>query len=170
MHRLADQSAAIAETIAAIRAATGNAPRGWLSPGLAETDETPDLLAEAGIEYVADWVFDDQPVPVHTRSGRLISVPYTVEVNDLVINAAQQRRSSDILRRGRDQFDRLYREGAVIPRVMAIAIHPHLTGAPHRIRYLEALYDHILGHDGVVPWTGAQILDWYLAQISGETQ
>ena len=68
----------------------------------------------------------------------------------------QQQPSDEILRRGRDQFDRLYLDGETAPRVMAISIHPYLTGVPHRIKYLEMLYDYILGHDGVVMWTGAR--------------
>ena len=163
MHRVDDQRTAIADTIAAIEAFTGRKPRGWESPGLTETNETADLLAELGIEYVADWVLDDQPVPIHTSTGRLTSIPYTVEVNDVVISAVQQMPSDEIFRRGRDQFDRLWQEGADDPRVMAISIHPYLTGVPHRIKHLEQLYDYILGHDGVVMWTGAEILDWYLA-------
>ena len=122
-----------------------------------------ERLAEAGIEYVADWALDEQPVPIRTRAGEIVSVPYTVEINDVVISAVQQQPSDEILSRGRDHFDRLYRDGATAPRVMAISIHPYLTGVPHRIKYLEALYDHILGHDGVVMWTGAEILDWYRA-------
>ena len=166
MHKVDDQRRAIAETISAIKDFTGKPPRGWESPGLTETDETIDLLAEAGIEYVADWVLDEQPVPIRTRAGEIVSVPYTVEINDVVISAVQQQPSDEILRRGRDHFDRLYRDGATAPRVMAISIHPYLTGVPHRIKYLEALYDHILGHDGVVMWTGAEILDWYRAPAS----
>ncbi|MDX6805999.1 polysaccharide deacetylase family protein [Terrihabitans rhizophilus] len=166
MHRAEDQKAAIAQTIEAIRRFTGKPPRGWESPGLTETDETLDLLKEAGIEYVADWVLDDQPVSLRTRAGDIVSVPYTVEINDVVMTAIQQSPSDEIFRRGRDQFDRLYLEGADIPRVMAISIHPYLTGAPHRIKYLEALYDYILGHEGVVMSTGAEILDWYKVQTS----
>ncbi len=166
MHRVDDQRAAISDTIEAIRAFTGKPPRGWESPGLTETMETADLLAELGIEYVADWVLDDQPVPIRTRSGSLISVPYTLEINDVSISAVQQLPSDALLTRGRDQFDRLYQEGAEIPRVMAISIHPYLTGVPHRIKYLEQLYDYILGHDGVMMATGAEILDWYKQQTT----
>lgn len=163
MHTIEDQRAAIADTIRAIREVSGKPPRGWESPGLTETDETLDYLAEAGIEYVADWVLDEQPVPLKTKFGEIISVPYTVEINDVVISAVQQQPSDEIFRRGRDQFDRLYLDGAKSARVMAISIHPYLTGVPHRIKYLEQLYDYILGHEGVVMWTGAEILDWYRA-------
>ena len=165
MHRVDDQRTAIADTIKAITDFTGKPPRGWESPGLTETDETLDILAEEGIEYVADWVLDEQPVPLRTRVGEIVSVPYTVEINDVVISAVQQHRSDEIYRRGRDHFDRLYLDGAKTPRVMAISIHPYLTGVPHRIKYLEMLYDYILGHDGVVMWTGAEILDWYRSQV-----
>jgi allantoinase len=167
MHKVENQREAIEATVKAIEDFTGKKPRGWESPGLTETEETADLLAEAGVEYVADWVLDDQPVPVATRTGRLISVPYTLEINDVVITAVQQQPSDEILRRGRDHFDRLYQDGADSPRVMAIAIHPYLTGVPHRVKYLEALYDYILGHEGVQMWTGAEILDWYLEQTGG---
>jgi len=161
MHKVDDQAKAIADTIAAIKGLTGKPPRGWESPGLTETDETLDLLAEAGIEYVCDWVLDDLPVDLTTRAGKITSVPYTVEINDVVMSAVQQQPSDEIFRRGRDHFDRLYQEGADIPRVMAISIHPYLTGAPHRIGYLEKLYDYILSHEGVAMWTGSEILDWY---------
>ncbi|MDN5926335.1 MAG: polysaccharide deacetylase family protein [Hyphomicrobiales bacterium] len=164
MHTVDDQKATIDDTIKAIHELTGKPPRGWESPGLTETDETIDLLAEAGIEYVADWVLDDQPVAVRTRAGEITSIPYTVEINDVVMSAVQLQPSDEIFRRGRDQFDRLYLEGEKIPRVMAISIHPFLTGVPHRIKYLEALYDHILGHEGVIMWTGGEILDWYRSQ------
>ena len=164
MHRVEDQAAAIRQTIEAMANFTGKAPRGWESPGLTETLDTIDLLAEAGIEYVADWVLDDQPVAIKTRSGAMLSVPYTVELNDVVISAVQQQPSDELLRRGRDLFDQLYLAGATIPRVMAISIHPYLTDVPHRIKYLAALYDYIASHEGVLMCTGEEILDIYRSQ------
>jgi len=161
MHKLPDQRGAIRQTIDAIREFTGKPPRGWESPGLTETDETIDLLAEEGIEYVADWVLDDQPTEIATSKGTVLSVPYTVEINDVSIMAVQQHSSDEMLKRGVRQFDRLYRESADSMRVMAVSIHPYLTGVPHRIGYLEELYAHIAKHPGVLMWTGEQILDWY---------
>lgn len=164
MHTVADEQGDIVKTIAAIQEFTGIRPRGWESPGLTETDDTVDLLAEAGIEYVANWVLDDQPVHVNTRSGDMMALPYPVEINDVVMSAVQLQPSDEIWRRGRDQFDRLYQESAESVRVMSISIHPFLTGVPHRIKYLEKLLDYILDHDGVVSMTGADILDWYRTQ------
>jgi peptidoglycan/xylan/chitin deacetylase (PgdA/CDA1 family) len=167
MHKVDDQRKAIADTIKAIKDFTGKPPRGWESPGLTETDETLDYLAEAGIEYVADWVVDEQPVSLKTTTRDIVSVPYTVEINDVAVIAVQQQSPEEFLRRGRDQFDRLLLEGQQSPRVMAISIHPYLMGVPHRIKYLEMLYDYIQSHPGVVMCTGAEILDWYKGQPRG---
>jgi peptidoglycan/xylan/chitin deacetylase (PgdA/CDA1 family) len=164
MHKVENQAAEIRETIRLIREFTGKAPRGWESPGLTETLDTLDHLAAAGIEYVADWVLDDQPVELRSASGPIVSVPYTIELNDVVISAVQQHSSDEILKRGKAQFDRLYRDGESAPRVMAISVHPYLSGVPHRIGHLEALYDHVLAHDKVLVWTGEQILDWFKDQ------
>jgi peptidoglycan/xylan/chitin deacetylase (PgdA/CDA1 family) len=164
MHHVEDQPGAIRDTLAAIREFTGRAPRGWESPGLTETAETIDHLAAAGIEYVADWVVDDQPCRIETAHGPIVSVPYTVEMNDIAMMALQHHPSEEWLRRGIDQFDRLYAEGERITRVMAISIHPYVMGVPHRIGYLEKLYKHVTSRPGVMLWTGEQILDWYVAQ------
>nr|WP_301289501.1 polysaccharide deacetylase family protein [Natronocella acetinitrilica] len=168
MHKLDDQRKAIADAIAAIRQFTGKAPRGWESPGLTETGETLDLLRDAGIEYVADWVLDDLPVYLKTAHGPMVSIPYTVEINDVVISAVQQHPSDEIFIRGRAHFDQLYREGTTIPRVMAISVHPYLTGAPHRIDALARLYEHIRQHDDVVFMTGAEIHDCFRSQVKPE--
>jgi allantoinase len=168
MHRVEDQRASIRDTIEAIRACSGKAPRGWESPGLAETFETIDHLAEAGIEYVADWILDDQPVYIATAHGPVVSVPYTVEVNDIAMMVVQHHSAAEMLRRGSDHFDRLYEESARSRRVMAISVHPYISGVPHRIGYLEQLYSHVLGKPGVVHWTGAQILDWFRSQVASE--
>jgi peptidoglycan/xylan/chitin deacetylase (PgdA/CDA1 family) len=166
MHHVEDQRAAIRDTIAAIREFTGRAPRGWESPGLTETPSTIDLLAEAGIEYVADWVLDDQPCRIDTASGPVVSIPYTVEMNDIAMMALQNHPSAEWLQRGIDQFERLYAESERITRVMAISVHPYIMGAPHRIGYLEKLYEHIVARPGVLLWTGERILDWYVAETA----
>lgn len=161
MHKLEDQRGAIAATVEAITAFSGQAPRSWECPGLTETDETLDLLREHGIEYVADWVIDDLPQDVDTPFGTITTIPYTVETNDIAVYALQQHRSDELLRRGIDQFDRLYQESAENARIMAISIHPYITGVPHRIRYLEELLDYVGGHDGVCWMTASEIGDWY---------
>ena len=167
MHHVEDQKKAIQDTVSAIREFTGKPPRGWESPGLTETYETIDHLAAAGIEYVADWVLDDQPVRIQTASGPIVSVPYTVEMNDIAMMVLQNHPSEEWLRRGIDHFDRLYMEGERSARIMAISVHPYITGVPHRIGYLEKLYRYITARPGVMLWKGEEILDWYLRSAVG---
>ena len=164
MHQLENQRDAIHQTIEAIARFSGRPPRGWESPGLTETFDTIDHLAAEGIEYVADWVLDDQPCEIQTSTGPIVSIPYTVETNDITMMALQHHSSDELLRRATDQFDRLYMESESITRVMAISLHPYISGVPHRIRYLEALYRYILDQPGVLHWTGEAIVDWYLAE------
>jgi allantoinase len=161
MHLLPDQRAAIREAVEGLHKFTGKKPKGWLGPGLTETWETLDHLAEAGIEYVSDWVNDDQPYAIRTTRGALISVPYTLELNDIPMMVIQHHESSAWVQRCRDQFDRLYAEGARQPRVMAIAVHPYIHGVPHRIKYFEAVYDYMRRKKGVWFTTGEAIADWY---------
>ena len=156
-----DERAVIRRTIDTIREFTGSAPRGWMGPGLAETFETPDILAEEGIEYVCDWCNDDQPYPMKVRSGRLVSIPYTLELNDIPMFAVQHHSSPELYRRARDQFDTLYREGADSARVMAISTHPYITGVPHRIKYFDMALNYIRRFKEVEFMTGSEILDWY---------
>ena len=162
-----DERAVIRKTISTIREFTGTAPRGWMGPGLAETFDTPDILAEEGIEYVADWCNDDQPYEMNVKSGRLVAVPYTVELNDIPIYLIQHHRSPEIFERARDQFDTLYREGAESARIMCISTHPYITGVPHRIKYYDMIFEYIRQFEGVVFMTGSEILDWYNAAAGG---
>lgn len=166
MHKLEDQRGAIHLAMDTIERFTGTRPTSWESPGLTETSETLDLLRESGVKYVADWVLDDLPQEVETPHGMITTIPYTVEMNDITVYALQQHQSDEFLRRGRDQFDRLYSESADNARVMAISIHPYVTGVPHRIRYLEELLDYVGGHEGVSWMTASEIGDWYTDEIS----
>jgi peptidoglycan/xylan/chitin deacetylase (PgdA/CDA1 family) len=163
MQKVPDERADIKKTTDAIRAFTGRAPRGWLGPGLTETWDTPDILAEHGYEYVCDWVLDDQPVRMTTKSRSLVSVPYTQECNDVAMMLIQHHVAEEYRRRAIDQFEQLYADAEKSARVMALVVHPYIMGAPHRFRYFRDAVDHIVSKPGVVVWTGEQILDWYLA-------
>jgi len=144
-----------------ITEATGAAPRGWLGPSLAETYQTPDLLAEAGITYVADWCADDQPFPMRVRSGRMISVPYSLELNDIGAFVRKGLMPEQFHQMACDQFDVLYEEGERSGRVMALALHPFLTGHPFRARWFDRTLHHITSHDRVWLTTGGEIAQWY---------
>jgi allantoinase len=163
IHRVDDQKAMIERSVGILEGFTGEKPVGWLGPGLTQTEETPELLAAAGIKYIGDWVYDDEPTEIHTANGPLVTLPYTVELNDIAMMLVQHHESAYFTTRCIDTFDRLYQEGAGRAKVMAIAIHPYISGQPHRIKYLEAVYDHIARHAGVIHWNGREILEWYLA-------
>jgi len=157
------------KTTEVIQAFTGRRPRGWLGPGLTETWDTPDILAEEGYEYVCDWVLDDQPVVLKTRGGSIVSVPYTQECNDVAMMLIQHHKASEYKDRAIDQFEQLYSDAHESARVLALVVHPYIMGAPHRLRYLREALEHIRGRSDVVFWTGDQILDWYVgAQVKKE--
>jgi allantoinase len=166
MQKVEDEAADIARTAEAIAGFTGRRPRGWLGPGLTETWNTPDLLVEAGYEYVCDWVLDDQPVVLKTRAGPIVNVPYTQECNDVAMMLIQHHRASEYADRAIDQFEQLAHDARDSARVMAIVVHPYIMGAPHRLKYFRKAIAHIHGAGAVQFWTGEQILDWYKAERS----
>jgi peptidoglycan/xylan/chitin deacetylase (PgdA/CDA1 family) len=161
IQKVDDQKAMIERSLDTIEKFTGKRPVGWLGPGLTETYETPELLAAAGIKYIGDWVYDDEPTTIHTANGPLVTLPYSVELNDIPMMIVQHHESAYFQQRCIDMFDRLHAEGADRAKIMAIAIHPYISGQPHRIKYLEAVYDHIGRSKGVLHWNGEQILNWY---------
>jgi peptidoglycan/xylan/chitin deacetylase (PgdA/CDA1 family) len=162
IHQEDDQPGMIARSLETIERFTGKRPMGWLGPGLTQTYDTPEYLAAAGIRYIGDWVYDDEPTKIETAKGPLVTLPYTVENNDIPMMIVQHHEAAYWTQKGIDTFDRLYMEGAERPRVMAIAIHPYISGQPSRIKYLETLYDYIDRFPGVLHWNGEEILRWYL--------
>jgi len=162
-----EERAVVKATFDAIEKGTGTRPRGWLGSGLQETWNTIDCLAENGASYVADWVCDDQPFLMQWEGRRLVSVPYSSEINDKPQFEARGRTPDQFADMIRRQFDVLYRESAESGRVMAIALHPYITGRPHVIDALDKALAHICRHDDVWRATGSQIAEAYLA--SGAT-
>jgi peptidoglycan/xylan/chitin deacetylase (PgdA/CDA1 family) len=158
----AEERAAMEESRAIHRRLTGREQRGWFSPAITNTLETFERAAAAGFDYCCDLYHDDQPFPVRTRKGDLITVPYTVELNDVIV----WRRGEEIdefCRQIRDYFDTVYAEGGEQGRVMCIALHPFWIGQPHRIRAFQRAMEYILSHPGVWCATAAEIADHYRA-------
>jgi len=145
-----------------IAEATGTPPKGWLSPALSESFRTPDLLAECGIGYLCDWCNDDQPYLMSVRNSQLLSMPYAIELNDLTAFLRHGMTGEAFYSMIVDQFDVLYKEGTENGRVMALALHPFLSGQPHRAKYLEAALKYMAEHDDVWFARGGEIAGWYL--------
>lgn len=161
IHTVSDQRTAIGRSFEALKAYTGEAPKGWLGPGLHETLDTVDYLAETGFKFVCDWPMDEHPVRMQTSAGEIMAMPFSFEAGDLPMMVVHQHESTVWLDRMVDQFDRLYQDGATQPRVMSMSLHPFISGVPHRIKYLEAAYDYMLNHSDVWFATADEIYDWF---------
>ncbi|WP_229680488.1 polysaccharide deacetylase family protein [Marinobacterium zhoushanense] len=152
----------ITNSIKRLESFTGKKVRGWLSPGLKESYDTPDHLRAAGIDYVCDWPVDDAPCWLDTASGQLLAMPYNLEINDSVVYAVEKHRSDEIFNRLQDTLDCFAPElKRGQPKVLGIGLHPHLMGVAHRFPYFERMLDLLQQHKEVVFMTGSQIFDWY---------
>ncbi len=141
---------------------TGKTLKGMLGPACSVSERTPDLMAEAGLIYHTDWFHDDQPVPIKVKSGKLVSVPYSVELNDASL-FRKNYEGEYFVQMCKDQFDQLYQEGGESGRVMCIALHPYFIGQPHRVKYLDEILGYIMSHDGVWQTTADEIAEYYIA-------
>jgi len=156
------EAESIRNTLARIERATGKKPAGWLSAGLAETWNTLDYLVGEGVQYIADWTCDDQPFLMDIDGKRLVSIPYSADSNDGPMFYSNKASTDDFESVIKRQFDVLYSEGEESGRVMAICLHPFITGVPHRIGALDAALDYICSHAGVWHATGTEIVQHYL--------
>ena len=154
-----EERAYLADTLQTIEQATGTRPRGWLGPGLTETFQTPRLLAELGVRYLLDWTNDDQPYPLNVPG--MLSVPYSVELNDLGLFTMRGLTGPQFLQTVIDQFDQLYADSADSGRVMPLALHPFVSGQPFRARYLDQALEYVASHPGVWLTTSDQIAEHY---------
>ncbi len=151
----------IGRCIAGMREATGTMPKGWLGPEFGESERTPRLLAEAGIEYVCDWVNDEQPYSMTTPSGSLVSLPICLDLDD--VNALWERRM-DVERYARlvkESLSRLLEDGEQSGRLLVLNLRPWLVGQPFRIGFLEEALEHLTAQEGVWATTGSEIVECY---------
>jgi peptidoglycan/xylan/chitin deacetylase (PgdA/CDA1 family) len=157
----AAERAYLAEMVAELDAALPSRPRGWLGPALTESFATPALLRELGFTYLLDWCCDDQPFPL-TVPG-MISVPYAVELNDILLFLGRSLSGEDFVTMVLDQLEQLLADASEgRGRVMALAVHPFIVGQPFRHKYLERLLERIASTDGVWLTTSDAIAHQYL--------
>lgn len=154
--------AVLKDSIQSVERATGKRIRGYLAPALTHTQHTLDLIAEHDFWYTCDLFQDDQPQPVKTKSGKLVSMPYSLEVNDVITYSVQgvsPQRYTDLLIR---HFDQLLEEGGQSGTVMCIPLHAYLVSQPHRLRIFEDALKHIAAHrDDIWITTGAEIAAYF---------
>jgi len=160
------EAAVIGASLDKIENFTGRRPRGWLSPGLRETVDTPDILKRKGIDYVCDWVVDDRPAWMNTTEGPLIAMPYNLEINDSIIYAIERHATGEMARRLEFTLRRFEIECLDSAIVLAIGLHPHLIAVPHRIHELERMLDLLIASSDVGFFTGSELADWFAAVTS----
>jgi allantoinase len=158
-----DERQAVRDSVERLSRRTGKRVRGWLGPGLHETDNTPEILKEAGIDYVCDWALDDLPCWMTTARGPLIAMPYAIELNDTVMYSIDKHGSDEIMRRVTDTVATLESELPRNPRVLTIALHPYAIGVPHRLPYLARAIEFLKARHDSVFMTGSAIADWFIA-------
>ncbi|MHA3904960.1 polysaccharide deacetylase family protein [Castellaniella sp. WN] len=161
-----DQPAAIKETLDKLERFSGRRARSWLGPGLSESLDTPDYLAEAGIEYIYDWTLDDLPEKMVTKTGVLFAIPYAIELNDVTIFCIARQEPKAYYELLRDTVDVFSREAKKQPRILTLALHPHIMGYPHRFIHLEKVVNMLQSRADTIFMTADQIGDWYKKQVS----
>lgn len=151
----------IAHVLKTIEAATGRRPRGWLGTGLTQTYNTLDILAENGVTYCGDWNNDDQPYRMKVKSGKMIAIPYCMEINDIPMFIRKGYTGEQYYRSVMDQFEGLLADSDKHARVMGIPLHPMIIGQPLRTKYLQRALAEMKKHDRVWFATGSEIIDAY---------
>ena len=136
----------IHEATEAFRHNEGAAPRGWMGPWISESEHTPDLLKEAGYQYLLDWCADDQPFWLTTRTGPLLSIPYHIEINDSPAQLTRRHTADDFTRMVTTHFDEQLRQCVKQPLVFSLALHTFVSGQPYRLAGLRAILQHIANH------------------------
>ena len=139
---------------------SGVTVQGWLSPWISESFVTPDLLQETGYSYSLNWCHDDQPIEMKTRGGRIWSVPYPQEVNDVPAIVLRQMDARDFADLIIDNFDEMLDQSRTQALVMGIALHPYIVGQPYRLRHLRRALQHIVKEKRVWFTTPGAIAKW----------
>lgn len=139
----AEESALIEDVTRTLTAGAGLRPSGWLGPWISESRVTPDLLHEAGYDYLLDWCCDDQPFWLATRKGRILAVPYPQEMNDSNTVIGRRVNPDDFADMIIDNFEEMREQSTQQSLVMGISFHAHCAGQPFRLRHFRRALAHI---------------------------
>ena len=157
-----DEGAVIRKCLERLQQATGQKVRAWLGPGLGESEDTPDILKSEGVEFLHDWVLDDLPCWMRTKHGPMVALPYTFELNDVPVYAIQHSSTDEMLKRLEATVAVFERETAQNPRVLTLALHPHIVGVPHVAHYFEKALDLLIARDDTIFVTSSTLGDWFI--------
>ena len=141
-----DEARLIAYVRDQIERHSGQRARGWMGPWMSQSHVTPDLLKEAGFEFLMDWPADDQPLWMKTRSGPIMSVPYPLEINDSPQLLVRRHTAVQFEEMIIEQFEEMLDQSEQQPLVCGIALHTMVVGQPYRLRSLRRALQHIVNH------------------------
>lgn len=156
----------VTQALDKLRRFSGQSVAGWLSPGLRETERSLEVFKSAGVRYVFDWCMDDLPNWMRTDQGPILSMPYNLELNDSVVYAIEKHATGQFLERTQRTLRLFEREAQQRPRVLALGLHPHLMGVPHRFGEFEDMLDTLLASSMTAFVKPEQIADWFEAQVA----
>jgi hypothetical protein len=145
----------------------GVRPKGWLEPWISQSHHTPDLLKEAGFDYLLDWAHDDQPIPMKTADGgSILSIPYSQEINDIPSIIVRNQEAKTFASMIEDSVSQLLSECHKRPLVLGIALHPYIMGQSHRALHLQRVLRKLREQDDPRIWwtTAGDISDFVLSK------
>jgi allantoinase len=151
---VAQQRQAITTSLEVLRGVSTRPVIGWLSPVLAYTPETVDLLAEAGLKWHSDVNYSDRPHVVQTKHGALAAIPNS-EFTDNRVLRASPRDYVDVYKHTFDYL-RTNEPGSLL----VVALHCQFGGRPMIIAALDEIFTHIAAsgdawfarHDEIADW------------------
>ena len=130
--------------------------QGWLSPARSQSENTPELLQQAGLQWFGDWINDELPYPFQTANGPLTALPLSLELEDRFIVGENLHAEAEYADQMVDACDFLLEEAqrSGQGRLLALNIHPWVMGQPHRIKHLERVFAHLADNAGLI-WNAA---------------
>jgi peptidoglycan/xylan/chitin deacetylase (PgdA/CDA1 family) len=158
-----EERAIIAKCVAVFRKLTGAPPKGWLSPVLAPTAHTEELIAEAGLLWYGDYNHIDLPFCVDTKHGKLVALPHSDFADHRVLRG-NTRDWYDVYK---DTFDYLYANEPMS--YLNITVHCHFGGRPLMAAQVDKILKYIRGfpgawfvrHDELAKWVkDNNIAEW----------
>ena len=159
-----DEEHVIKKSLDLLRKLSGQPVRSWFGPAGGETEKTPELLKENGIEFLHDWLIDELPCWMRTKLGPIVAMPYTFELNDVPIWTVQNNSCDEMKKRVDATLNIFDEEKLHNTKIITLALHPHIVGVPQNFYYLKKIIEDLKKRDDVIFMTSSQIGDWFVKE------
>ena len=159
-----DEEHVIKKSLDLLRKLSGQPVRSWFGPAGGETEKTPELLKENGIEFLHDWLIDELPCWMRTKLGPIVAMPYTFELNDVPIWTVQNNSCDEMKKRVDATLNIFDEEKLYNTKIITLALHPHIVGVPQNFYYLKKIIEDLKKRDDVIFMTSSQIGDWFVKE------